>query len=69
MRKLLVTTSHDMVVFVARDKPNRAMSVEYELILETDRLQEFQIYIAAFSGIGMTFIANKPTSHGVQAVD
>ena len=30
-----------MVVFIARDNPNRAMSFGYELISETDRLQEF----------------------------
>jgi toxin ParE1/3/4 len=28
-------------VFIARDDPNRAMSFGYELIFETDRLQEF----------------------------
>jgi toxin ParE1/3/4 len=32
---------HDIVVFIARDDPNRAMSFGYELISETDRLQEF----------------------------
>jgi plasmid stabilization system protein ParE len=32
---------HDIVVFIARDKPNRAMSFGYELISETNRLQEF----------------------------
>jgi plasmid stabilization system protein ParE len=32
---------HDIVVFVARDNPNRAMSFGYELISETDRLHEF----------------------------
>jgi toxin ParE1/3/4 len=32
---------HDMVVFIARDNPNRAMSFGYELISETDRLQKF----------------------------
>ena len=32
---------HDIVVFIARDNPNRAMSLGYELISETDRLQEF----------------------------
>ena len=32
---------HDIVVFLARDNPNRAMSFGYELISETDRLQEF----------------------------
>src|SRR5689334_10490190 len=32
---------HDIVVFIARDNPNRAMSFGYELISETDRLQEF----------------------------
>ena len=31
---------HDIVVFIARDNPNRAMSFGYELISETDRLQE-----------------------------
>ena len=32
---------HDIVVFIARDNPNRAMSFGYELISETDRLNEF----------------------------
>ena len=32
---------HDIVVFIARDNPDRAMSFGYELISETDRLQEF----------------------------
>jgi len=32
---------HNIVVFIARDNPNRAMSFGYELISETDRLQEF----------------------------
>lgn len=32
---------HDIVVFIARDNPNRAMSFGYELISETDRLQDF----------------------------
>ena len=32
---------HDIVVFIARDNPNRAMTFGYELISETDRLQEF----------------------------
>ena len=32
---------HDIIVFIARDNPNRAMSFGYELISGTDRLQEF----------------------------
>jgi plasmid stabilization system protein ParE len=32
---------HDIVVFIARDNSNRAVSFGYELISETDRLQEF----------------------------
>jgi plasmid stabilization system protein ParE len=32
---------HDIVVFITRDNPNRAMSFVYELISETDHLQEF----------------------------
>src|SRR5689334_2247998 len=32
---------HDIVVFIARDDPNRAMIFGYELISETNRLQEF----------------------------
>jgi toxin ParE1/3/4 len=32
---------HDIVVFIARDNPDRAMSFGLELISETDRLQEF----------------------------
>jgi plasmid stabilization system protein ParE len=31
---------HDIVVFIARDNTNRAMSFGYELISVTDRLQE-----------------------------
>ena len=31
---------HDIVVFIARDNLHRAMSFGYELISETDRLQE-----------------------------
>jgi toxin ParE1/3/4 len=32
---------HDIVVFIARDNADRAMSFGYELISETDRLQDF----------------------------
>ena len=32
---------HDIVVFIARDNPNRAMSFGYELVSETDRLKDF----------------------------
>jgi len=32
---------HDIVTFIAHDNSNRAMSFGYELIAETDRLQEF----------------------------
>lgn len=32
---------HDIVIFIARDSSNRAMSFGYKLISETDRLQEF----------------------------
>ena len=32
---------HDIVVFITRDNPNRAMSFGYEIISETDRLQQF----------------------------
>ena len=32
---------HDIIIFIACDNPNRAMSFGYELISETDRLQEF----------------------------
>ena len=32
---------HNIIVFIARDNPNRAMSFGYELISQTDRLQEF----------------------------
>ena len=32
---------HDIVVFIARDNPERAMSFGYQLISETDRLQMF----------------------------
>ena len=39
---------HDIVVFIARDNPNRAMSFGYELISETNRLQEFQSWVASF---------------------
>ena len=32
---------HDIILFIARDNPNRAMSFGYKLISETDRVQEF----------------------------
>ena len=32
---------HDIVVFIARDNPDRAMSFGYELIAQTDHLQSF----------------------------
>ena len=32
---------HDIVIFIAHDNPNRAMSFGYELISEADRLHEF----------------------------
>lgn len=32
---------HDIVTFIARDNPNRAMSFGYGLISETDRLKDF----------------------------
>ena len=32
---------HDIIVFIARDDSDRAMSFGYELISEIDRLQEF----------------------------
>jgi toxin ParE1/3/4 len=32
---------HDIVVFIARDNPERAMSFGYELISQADRLQGF----------------------------
>jgi plasmid stabilization system protein ParE len=32
---------HDIVTFIARDNPERAMSFGYQLISETDRLQTF----------------------------
>ena len=32
---------HDIVVFIARDNPERAMSFGYELISETDKLHAF----------------------------
>ena len=32
---------HDIVTFIARDNPNRAMSFGYELISETDQLKQF----------------------------
>jgi len=32
---------HDIVVFIARDNPQRAMSFGYQLISKTDRLEDF----------------------------
>src|ERR1044072_8964265 len=32
---------HDIVTFIARDNPNRAMSFGYELMSEADRLKDF----------------------------
>jgi plasmid stabilization system protein ParE len=34
---------HDITVFIARDDSDRAMYFGYELISETDRLQEFPL--------------------------
>ena len=45
---------HDIVVFIARDNPNRAMSFGYELISETDRLQDSLSWVASFLNIGVT---------------
>lgn len=32
---------HDIIIFIARDNPNRAMSFGFELISEAERLHEF----------------------------
>jgi plasmid stabilization system protein ParE len=32
---------HDIIVFIARDNPQRAMSFGYQLISKTDRLEDF----------------------------
>jgi plasmid stabilization system protein ParE len=32
---------HDIMLFIARDNPDRAMALGFELISETDRLQIF----------------------------
>ena len=32
---------HDIVAFIARDNPDRAMSFGYQLVSQTDRLQTF----------------------------
>lgn len=32
---------HDIVIFIARENPERAMSFGYQLISEIDRLQQF----------------------------
>ena len=48
---------HDIVVFIARDNPNRAMSFGYELISETDWLQEFPEVGRIVPNTGMTIFA------------
>ena len=32
---------HDILIFIARDNPDRAMSFGFQLISETDRLRQF----------------------------
>jgi plasmid stabilization system protein ParE len=54
---------HDIVVFIARDNPNRAMSFGYELISETDRLREFQSSVASFLNIGVATFASSSFGH------
>lgn len=39
---------HDIVVFIARDNPQRAMSFGYQLISLTDRLEDFPSWVAWF---------------------
>ena len=39
---------HDIVVFIAHNNPNRAMSFGYELISETDELQDFHRSVDLF---------------------
>ncbi len=48
---------HDIVVFIARNNPNRAMSFGYELISDTDRLQEFPTSVASFLNLVVTTFA------------
>jgi len=48
---------HDIVVFIVRDNPNRAMSFGYEWISETDRLQEFPELVASILNTGMMIFA------------
>lgn len=47
---------HDIVTFIAHDNPNRAMSFGYELISETDRLQEFPDLGRAVPEFGNEFL-------------
>ena len=69
MRKLLATTSPKMVVFVASDNLSRAMSFGYKLISGTGHCKNFQTWVVVFPSMGMTFVVNKPTSHGARAID
>jgi len=43
----------DIVVFIARDDSDRAMSFGYDLISEIDRLQDFPSQAASCLSIGM----------------
>ena len=59
---------HDIVVFIARDNPNRAMSFGYELISETDRLHEFPELGRIVPNIGMIAFAKSSFARTVASV-
>jgi plasmid stabilization system protein ParE len=48
---------HDIIVFIAHDNRDRAMSFGYELIFVTDRLQEFQSRAASCPNMRMIVFA------------
>jgi plasmid stabilization system protein ParE len=54
---------HDIVTFIARDNPNRAMSFGYELISETDRLKDLPESVASCLNIGTTRFARSFFAH------
>src|SRR5689334_2360944 len=48
---------HDIVIFIARDNPNRAMSFGYELISQTESCQNFQSWVESLLNTGVTIFA------------
>ena len=54
---------HDIVVFIARDNRERAMSFGYQLVSETSRLQEFPGWAAWFRNTEINISARSLFGH------